>query len=177
MGEAVSIDDVAIGEFADVRGAVGDLGVVGCHDQCCFLFDAQLAEQFDNSFTGLGVEVAGRFVGKDQERVVDDGSGDGDALLFASGEFGGSMGESFAESNAAEESFGPGFALGGWSSSHAAWQGDILDGGEFWKEMVRLEDVAYVLISQPGLGGGGEFREGLTAKPHRSVCGSIQRSE
>ena len=33
----------------------------------------------------FGIEIAGRLVGKDNRRIVDDGAGDGDALLFAAG--------------------------------------------------------------------------------------------
>ncbi len=38
--------------------------------------------------SALAVEVAGRFVGEQDERAGDDGAGDGDALLLAAGEFG-----------------------------------------------------------------------------------------
>ena len=46
---------------------------------------------------GGAVEIAGRFVGQQQRRLADQGAGDGDALPFAAGEFGGAMVESLRQ--------------------------------------------------------------------------------
>src|SRR5271157_5334006 len=43
----------------------------------------------------LGVELAGRLVGQHEQRLLDQGSGDGDALLLAAGELVGVMVEAF----------------------------------------------------------------------------------
>ena len=43
-------------------------------------------------FAGAALEVAGGLVGQDDVGTVDEGTGNGDALLFAPGELGGFMG-------------------------------------------------------------------------------------
>src|ERR1700754_1104245 len=43
----------------------------------------EFAEQFHHGFAVNGIEVAGRLVGKQDERVAGDGAGDGDPLLLA----------------------------------------------------------------------------------------------
>ena len=48
----------------------------------------EAAEQFHHLAGGLGVEVAGRFVGEQRTGIGDDGAGDRDALLLAAGELG-----------------------------------------------------------------------------------------
>jgi len=47
------------------------------------VFAAEFAHQFQNVFTGVGVQVAGHFVGDEQGRGVEQGAGERDALLFA----------------------------------------------------------------------------------------------
>ena len=46
----------------------------------------QLFEDGDDVGAGLLIEIAGRLVGEDQRRVVDQRAGDGDALALAAGE-------------------------------------------------------------------------------------------
>jgi hypothetical protein len=50
-----------------------------------FALAVQVVEEIEDFFAGLGVEVAGGFVGEDDERAVGKGAGDGDALLLAAG--------------------------------------------------------------------------------------------
>ena len=44
-------------------------------------------QQVEDQVAGAAVEVAGRFVGKQQGRLHDQGPGQGGPLLFAAGEF------------------------------------------------------------------------------------------
>src|ERR1700759_5220038 len=61
-----------------------------------------LLEQLHQTL-GLGVvEIAGGFVGKEQARAVDDRSGDGDALLLATGQLGRAGAGLFGEADPAE---------------------------------------------------------------------------
>ena len=46
-------------------------------------FLAQFVEQVQDFIPGLAVQIAGGFVGQDQARCVDQGAGDGNALLLA----------------------------------------------------------------------------------------------
>ena len=49
-------------------------------------FAAQRAQDLEDGFRGMGVEIAGGFVGDDQLGVGDDGARDGDTLLLAAGQ-------------------------------------------------------------------------------------------
>ena len=76
-------DDAALLERDDALAERGhDLGVVGGHhDRHAELVDPQ--QELEDLPADQRVEVAGRFVGDDQARVVDEGPGDGRALLLA----------------------------------------------------------------------------------------------
>ena len=63
----------------------GDLCVVGDEDDRAALL-AQLAEQLEDVRAGFRVEVAGRFVGKDDLRIVDQRARDRHALHLAAAE-------------------------------------------------------------------------------------------
>ena len=56
-------------------------------------------QEFHNELSVVGVEVSGGFVGEDDVGVVCEGAGDGDALLFASGEFGRQVVEAVGEAD------------------------------------------------------------------------------
>jgi hypothetical protein len=66
-------------------GAGAELGVVGDHDQG----DAAFVEGLQGAHhlgAGVMVEITGRLVGKDQTRLGDSCTGDGDPLALAAGE-------------------------------------------------------------------------------------------
>src|SRR6185312_11923430 len=52
-----------------------------------FALPVEFIEQFQNFHTGCRIQIAGGFVGEDDERIVDQRTGDGDALLLAAGQF------------------------------------------------------------------------------------------
>ena len=88
------VDGLVVGLFgaglvlAD-EGAAGvfleDGAVVGDHDDGGPL-GVDAAEQAHDAVGGLAVQVAGGLVGDDDLGLVEEGAGDGDALLFAAGE-------------------------------------------------------------------------------------------
>jgi hypothetical protein len=87
-----------------------------------------LLEQLHQTL-GLGVvEVAGRFVGKEQAGAVDNGSGDGDALLLAAGQLGWAGVGLFGKANPAEHfaDVGADLALG--AAGDAEGQRDVVEG-------------------------------------------------
>ena len=83
MISAVAHDDDAFAVGGDVQFVRdhddGDAGVV------------EFLEQAHDLDAGAGVEIAGRLVGQDQFRLVDQGAGDGDALLLSAGKLAGMM--------------------------------------------------------------------------------------
>ena len=60
------------------------------------------AEDLVDLVPRLGVEFAGRFVGQHEQRLLDQGSGDGYALLLAAGELVRVMVEAFIETDLLE---------------------------------------------------------------------------
>ena len=74
---------MAIDELDDAGGALGDFGVVGGDEESGVAFGANFSEEIEDVAAGVGIEVASGFVGDDDFRIVDEGAGDGDALLLA----------------------------------------------------------------------------------------------
>ena len=77
---------------AEVDGAVGNGGelfIVGDNDKGLAEAVAEVEEEVVQLLLVLGVEGAGRLVGQDDSRVVDEGAGNGYALLLAARELGG----------------------------------------------------------------------------------------
>ena len=71
----------------DALGVLGDVRLVRDEDDRAAVLLVELLERPEDDLAGSGVEVAGRFVGEDQGRVVDEGARDGDALDLPAGEF------------------------------------------------------------------------------------------
>ena len=65
------------------------------------------AEDLVDLVAGLGVELAGRLVGQDEHRLLDQGPGDGHALLLAAGELVGAVVEPVPQADLLEQLGGP----------------------------------------------------------------------
>ena len=65
-----------------------------------FALGVKFIENFQNLHAGGGVEIASGFIGQNDERIVDERTGDGDALLLAAGQLKGFMIEPIRESDA-----------------------------------------------------------------------------
>ena len=122
---------------------VYDGGVVGCHDYG----DAGVVdafEEFHDFVAGVWVEVSGGFVGEEYLGSVDEGAGDGDALLFSSGKFVGHAVGFVLESNEFEY-FGDEFLCdAAWFADDVEGEGDVAGYGFIVEELVVLEDHADV---------------------------------
>ena len=105
----------------------GDAGGVG-----------DVAHELEDGEAGVGVEVAGRLVGKDQPRGVDEGAGDGDALLLAAGELGGAVLLAFGQADERERFAGAALALGAESTREPEGHLDVFTGGEGGDEVRGL---------------------------------------
>ena len=83
----VGIDELNEKSVLHLKHAVGherQVTIVGDNYYCLAEFVAQVEKQLVYVFLGAAVKIAGGLVGEYHGRTVDDGPGDGDALLFAS---------------------------------------------------------------------------------------------
>jgi hypothetical protein len=74
--------DDTIADGDDAVGVFGDIGLVGDENDRVSL-GMKLVEEGHDLVAGFGVEVSGGFVGEDDGGVVDESTGDGDALALA----------------------------------------------------------------------------------------------
>ena len=76
--------DAAIDEADGAVGEGGEAFVVGYYDEGLPHLVAEVEEELVQLGLVAAVEAAGGLVGKDDRGVVDEGAGDGDALLLSS---------------------------------------------------------------------------------------------
>ncbi len=104
----------------------------------------ELHERLEHVIGGVRIEVSGRLVREQHPRRIGHRARDGDALLFAAGQFGRPVRDALAETE-----IGQNFrlALDGLRALKAAdhlRQHDVLERGEFRQQPVRLIDEADV---------------------------------
>ena len=95
-----------VGELEDSLCARGDREIVGDDDEGGVVFSGDGFKEFHDQCAGFGVECAGGLVGEDDSWLVDKGTCDGDALLFATRHLGGVGVEAIAEPHAVEHGSG-----------------------------------------------------------------------
>jgi len=115
---------------------------VSDHDDGHAELGSEFAEKGEDGFAGGGVEITGGFVGEKNLRTIDEGSGDGDALLFAAGEFGGAMAEAVREANPLKGFADAGGAFGAIDFGEAEREFDVFFEGHTREEIEGLEDHA-----------------------------------
>ena len=86
--------------------AVCQAFVMGDQNQGRAAFLVQFEEQVADPLAGMAVEVAGGLVGKQHRGFGGKGSGDGHALLFATGELARVVGQALPESDPVEQGAG-----------------------------------------------------------------------
>ena len=114
---------------------------------------------------GVRIEIAGRLVGQQHPRRIGDRAGDRDALLFAAGQFGRTMGDAIAKPEIAEDFLGARHGLGPFQAADHLRQHHVFQRREFRQQPVRLIDKADVGaadlgafgIAQPGGGGAADI--------------------
>ena len=78
-------DNHAVVDADDALGVTGDILVVGDEDDGETFLLVELLQHPEHFDGGAGVEIAGGLVGEEELRAVDEGAGDGHALLLAAG--------------------------------------------------------------------------------------------
>ena len=110
-------------------------------------FIDNLHEHVNDTATGAGIEIAGGLVGVDDAGVVDECSGDGDALLLTARKFSGQMLEACAEADLVQQFTGA--CLGILPADHGC-QHHIFERRELWQQEIVLEDKTHDLIARAG---------------------------
>ena len=136
---------------------LGEGALVVAHEQKGgAVFPADLADQLQGLAGAATVEVARRFVGQDELRMVGQRAGHGDALLLAGGELPGKMPQAGPEPDPPEHvpRVGP---VGSAAERHA--QDHVLEDRVALEQVEGLENVAELLGAHPVAAGLGKFRD------------------
>ena len=96
-------DDAAAGESHSAMRTRCQVQVVRDEHERGAQFFVQLHQHLDDAVAGVGVEIAGRFVGEQDLRLVRERACERDALLFAAGELGRIVVRAFCEADTLEE--------------------------------------------------------------------------
>ena len=104
---------------------------------------ASVEQQIDNRVAGFGIEVAGRFVRKNNLGIVRQRARDRDPLLFAAGKFGRQMMQPIAQTNRAQTLFAAASLT--LAADHSG-QHDILQRGQFRQQEISLENKTHFLF-------------------------------
>ena len=152
--------------------AGGEVGVVGDqHQGGTDLGDAG-EEEIGDVGAGRLVEIAGRLVGDDDRGAMHQGAGDGDALLFATGELRGVVIEPVGEADGGELGAGAGEGVG--AAGEFERGGDVLERRHVGDEMERLEDDADGLAAKAGEAIGVETGEVDPGDRDPAAVGALQ---
>jgi len=110
---------------------------------------AHLSERGQNPPGRCRVEVAGRFIGEDQPRPIDQGPRDRDALRFAHGESGGGRARPGGETELVEERIGGGERGAATPQETPRRKGNIVASRQVLDQVVALEDETQLLETDP----------------------------
>jgi hypothetical protein len=161
----------------DAAGALGtDVGVVGDDDDGG-VFSVEFVEHFEDGFAGFGVEVAGGFVGKEEDGVVHEGAGDGDALLLAAGEFDGAVVAAVVEADHVAEFAGALAADGGFDALVEEGDFEVFEDGELGDEVKVLEDETEAFAAEFGELVVGELGDVLVVEEVVAAGGAVEAAE
>src|SRR5262249_13316037 len=128
----------------DPIGHADDLTTVRHHHDGPAGLARERVEQIEHTRRRLGVEIAGRLIGENQRRVMDQRSRDGDALLLASREPLGIALAPAAQTDAIEQLAGARGAFGVGAPVQIEGQQQVLLDGQQRDEIEELKDEADV---------------------------------
>ena len=168
---AVAHDGEAVGEGFGERAFVRD------HDDGHAELRLEFAEKREDGFAGGGIEIAGGLVGEKNFGAIDEGAGDGDALLFATGEFRGPMAEAMRQANALEGFADAGGALGAIDFGEAKREFDVFFEGHAREKVEGLEDHADGVAAVAGEIERRKRGDILTVREDRAGCGAVEAGD
>src|SRR5450756_1811254 len=144
--------DHPVAERDDAGAVFGDVALVCDEEHGNPAFLVQRLEHVHDLDGGPGVEVAGRLIGEEDRRVVDQGARDSDALLLAARQLVGEVVSALLESHQLERLHGPPFPI------RPLRRGAVIEKGQFdvlerrcsGEEVEPLEHEADLVVSDPG---------------------------
>lgn len=157
--------------------AFGEFEIVSDDDAGEGVLLMQRFEKRYDTVRGAVIEVAGGLIGEEDFGGSDEGSGEGNTLLFASGEFAGAVMAAGAEADFGEFC---GCLLGSLRGRDAADEErhhDVFEGGEFGEQVVALPDEADFAIAEVAEGGVGELGDVLGSEEDAAGCGTVKAAE
>ena len=134
-------------------GPVGNrcqLFVVGDDDKRLAELVAQVEEELVELLLVLRVKGARGFVGKDDSRVIDEGTGYGYTLFLTPGELVGLMSGAFSKSHEIKQFLGSLLGLSVRQTSNIGGNHDVFNGGKLREQLVELEHEAQMLVAEIG---------------------------
>ena len=132
-------------------------------------------EEREDIFAGLGVEGSGRFVGKDDGGVGDDGPGDGDALFLSAGELVGLVVVAILEADDIEGV--QSFVLGAAGAGVEEGKLHILEGAHPGQQIERLKDESDLAVSHRRLIVAGHLADIFAGEDVTAGGGAVEASQ
>jgi hypothetical protein len=129
-------------------GSSGVVEIVSDHQESLLAFIDEPAQKIHDLAALDTIEVAGRFVGEEDDRLDDNRPGDGNALLFAAGELLGPVPATMAQSDCLQGSFGEVPRFGARPAGDGQGQEHIFFGAERFEQMEGLEDEPEAVTAQ-----------------------------
>src|SRR6266568_1106227 len=168
--------DLAVAEVNRPAGMARDGFVVRHQDDGLALF-VEVVENLENLDAGTGIEVAGGLVGQDDERLIDERSRDGDALLLAAGEFEGFVVQAMAQAHPLGNLRRQGAAFRLRAALVIERHLDVLDDGQLLDEIVGLENKTNARPANGGQGVVIQLGHIITAEQKTTAARTVQTAE
>jgi hypothetical protein len=147
LGVGVAMSEQAVFQLKHEVLLRDEPAIVGDHDERAAALGLMATEDLKDLVTGSRVKLSDGFVGEDQERVLEQGSGDRNPLLLTSGELGGAVTKTLTQSKIRKQlnSLPPprGPASGGEKRNQ-----NVIDSGEIPNQVETLKDKAHVIVPE-----------------------------
>jgi hypothetical protein len=138
---------------------------------------AKIGKQIENHLPGTFVQIPGWLVGQKERRIAGESARDGNALLFPSGEFPGSMVRAVTQSDLLKTRFGVSQRLCAADSPNAQRHAYVLLCREFRQKVMLLPDVSDFAISKCGKLRFGEPGNILMLVVYRPFSGGVEAAD
>lgn len=169
--------------FVDLAGTdrdnpfagIGQLAIMGHQHQRHAAFLLNSEHQVGDAPAGLGIQIPGRFIGNQQGRPRGQSARNGNALLFAAGQFGWIVGHPLAKTDAFQ--FAAGAVEGIGRTGKLQRNGDIFQRRHIGNQMKRLKHNADMRAAEYGKLIFGQCVKGLAGNLDHAAIGPFQPAD